>query len=298
MRNFIHAFLDVLINEKKYSKNTVISYKNDLDLFSIFLMEQGIDDVKLIDYQIIRKHLNFLYEKKYSNRAIARHISSLRSFFKYLKKNNFIDVNPMTLISNPKQEKKLPKILYYQELDAIMNTPDVHTVLGLRNALILEMLYSTGVRVSELVNIKINDINQNTKEIVIMGKGSKQRVVLYGERCQQLLNDYLHYSRNELYKNNHSGDFLILSKTGKKINVREIRNILDGIVAQAGLKIHISPHVLRHTFATDMLNNGADLRTVQELLGHQSLSTTTIYTHLTNERLRNVYLSAHPRAHK
>ena len=247
---------------------------------------------------MIRKFLNYLYDKKYSNRAIARHISSLRSFFKYLKKIGTIEDNPMTLISNPKIEKKLPKVVYSTELEDILNTPDINTPLGIRDALILELLYSTGVRVSELVSITLNDINFNQKEIRIFGKGSKERIVLYGSKCSNLLDSYINKVRNTLYNDKYSKDYLLLSKTGKQINQREIRYIIDDIVNKAGLKMHISPHVLRHTFATDLLNNGADLRSVQQLLGHESLSTTTIYTHISNERLRNVYLTAHPRAHK
>ena len=269
-----------------------------MDLFNIFLCENKITDINKVDYQIIRKFLNYLYEKKYSNRAIARHISSLRSFFKYLKKIKIIEDNPMMLISNPKIEKKLPKVVYSNELEDIMNTPDLNTPLGIRDALILELLYSTGVRVSELVNITISDINMNKKEIRILGKGGKERIVLYGTKCSDLLDKYINEVRHELYNIKYSDNWLLLSKTGRQINQREIRYIIDDIVAKAGLKMHISPHVLRHTFATDLLNNGADLRSVQQLLGHESLSTTTIYTHISNERLRNVYLTAHPRAHK
>lgn len=298
MNNHINSFLDVLENEKKYSNNTIINYRDDLKLFQLFLEENHIETLDSIDYQVIRKHLNFLYERKYSNRAIARHISTLRSFFKYLKKNNLIENNPMTLISNPKVEKKLPKIVYPVQLEEILSTPDKTTVVGLRDALVLELLYSTGVRVSELVNIKISDININSKEILIFGKGSKERIVLFGNRCLKLINDYLDNSRIHFVNSKYPSEYLLLSKTGKQINTREIRNIIDRTVNEAGLKLHISPHVLRHTFATDMLNNGSDLRSVQELLGHESLSTTTIYTHITNERLRKVYLDAHPRAHK
>lgn len=288
----------MLENEKQYAHNTITSYKNDLDLFYYFLKEQGIDKPGNIDYQVIREFLNYLYNKKYSNRAIARHISSLRSFFKYLKKENIITNNPMILISNPKIEKKLPKIVYSKELETILNTPDLNTLIGIRDALILELLYATGVRVSELVNIKLMDIDIPQKEIRILGKGSKERIVLYGSRCATLLNDYLNKVRSNLANDKYSEMYLLLSKTGRPINTREIRYIIDDVVKKAGLKIHISPHVLRHTFATDLLNNGADLRSVQQLLGHESLSTTTIYTHITNERLRHVYLNTHPRAHK
>lgn len=269
-----------------------------MDLFYIFLKEEKINDINKVDYQLVRKFLNFLYTKKYSNRAIARHISSLRSLFKYLKKENIISDNPMILISNPKQEKKLPKVIYPKELEDIFNSVDTTTVLGLRDRLILELLYSTGVRVSELVNIKISDINSNKKEIRIFGKGSKERVVFYGKECEELIDKYLSFSYKELYNEKYSDNYLLLSKTGRQINQRQIRYIIDDIVNKSGYKMHISPHVLRHTFATDLLNNGADLRSVQQLLGHESLSTTTIYTHITNERLRSVYLSTHPRAHK
>ncbi len=262
------------------------------------MKEQDIDKPSNIDYQVIREFLNYLYNKKYSNRAIARHISSLRSFFKYLKKENVVTNNPMILISNPKIEKKLPKIVYSKELETILNTPDTNTLIGIRDTLILELLYSTGVRVSELVNIKIMDIDISQKEIRILGKGSKERIVLYGTRCATILDDYLKNVRPKLFNDKYSQEYLLLSKTGRPINTREIRYIIDDVVKKAGLKIHISPHVLRHTFATDLLNNGADLRSVQQLLGHESLSTTTIYTHITNERLRHVYLNTHPRAHK
>jgi len=296
VKKLIDNFITYIKSEKHYSDNTIISYKSDLELFYFFLKEEKIDNIKIIDYQIIRKFLNYLYDKKYTNKAIARHISSLRSFYKYLKKEKVVSNNPMVLISNPKIEKKLPKIVYSNELESILNTPDTNTTLGLRDALILELLYSTGVRVSELVNICIQDINMNKKEIRIFGKGSKERIVLFGNRCLELINTYITKSRSELNKNNL--DYLLLSKTGKKINQREIRYIIDDVVKKTGLKMHISPHVLRHTFATDLLNNGADLRSVQELLGHESLSTTTIYTHVSNEYLRKVYLNAHPRARK
>lgn len=262
------------------------------------MKEQELDNPSNIDYQVIREFLNYLYNKKYSNRAIARHISSLRSFFKYLKKENIITNNPMILISNPKIEKKLPKIVYSKELEVILNTPDTNTLMGIRDTLILELLYATGVRVSELVNIKLMDIDVSQKEIKILGKGSKERIVLYGSRCATLLDDYIKKVRPNLVNDKYSKTYLLLSKTGRPINTREIRYIIDDVVKKAGLKIHISPHVLRHTFATDLLNNGADLRSVQQLLGHESLSTTTIYTHITNERLRHVYLNTHPRAHK
>lgn len=294
MKKYILNFLEVLEFEKHYSTHTILNYRKDLYDFIDYLENINIDNLKSIDYSIIRKYLNVLYEKKYSNRTISRHISSLKSFFKYLEKKNIINNNPMTLVSNPKLEKKLPKFVAYKELEEILNIYNINSLLGSRNALVLELLYSTGIRVSELINIKIKDINIAKKEILILGKGNKERIVLFGNKCYDLLNNYLNNYYNEF--NTKNSLYLLLGVRGEKINDREIRKIIDDAVEKAGLKMHISPHVLRHTFATHMLNEGADLKSVQQLLGHESLSTTTIYTHVSNERLRNVYLHSHPRA--
>ncbi len=293
MREIIIDFLEVLEFEKKYSNYTVLNYQNDLEDFCQFIEGRNLS-YKNIDYGIIREYLNVLYDKKYSNKTIARHISTLRSFFKYLKRKALIEMNPMTLVSNPKLEKKLPKVISYSDLEAILNSLDDGSVLGNRNTLILELLYATGIRVSELVNIKLIDIDFKKRDIRILGKGNKERIVLYGSRCEKLLEIYLKDSLPEL--NKKGVGYLLLGVRGNKINERQVRTIVDDAVTKAGTKLHISPHVLRHTFATHMLNEGADLRSVQQLLGHESLSTTTIYTHVSNERLRNVYLHTHPRA--
>lgn len=293
MRKVIIEFLEVLEFEKKYSNYTILNYQNDLEDFCQFIEDKKIS-YKKIDYSVIREYLNVLYDKKYSNKTIARHISTLRSFFKYLKKKELIEMNPMTLVSNPKLEKKLPKVISYSDLETILHALEDGSLLGQRNTLILELLYATGIRVSELVNIKMKDIDFKKREIRILGKGNKERIALYGSRCEELLDIY----RNDCYvKLNKKGvDYLLLGVRGNKINERQVRTIVDEAVTKAGMKLHISPHVLRHTFATHMLNEGADLRSVQQLLGHESLSTTTIYTHVSNERLRNVYLHTHPRA--
>ena len=294
MKKIIIDFLEVLQFEKKYSDNTILNYKNDLDDFVTYVTELGYSKFNDIDYQVIRKYLTYLYEKKYTNKTISRHISSLRSLFKYLLKEKKIKNNPMTLVSNPKIEKKLPKFVPYKELEQILNVYDTNNAIDTRNTLILELLYSTGIRVGELVNIKLKDIEFNKKEIRILGKGNKERIVLFGSRCYNLINKYL----DNFYKkyNTLNSDYLLLGVKGNKINDREVRKIVDDAVNRAGIKLNISPHVLRHTFATHMLNEGADLKSVQQLLGHESLSTTTIYTHLSNERLRSVYLHSHPRA--
>lgn len=296
MKNYILKFIEEIKYEKKYSNLTVNGYLKDLDLFLEFLNENNIKNYNEIEYSDIRLFINYLYESKYNNKTISRHISSLRSFFKYLKNNNIIKNNPMLLISNPKLEKKLPKYLNYSDIEKLLNANDINNYLGIRNSLILEMLYSTGIRVGEIVNIELTNVSMIDKTIKISGKGNKERIVYFGSRCLELLKLYLKNSYNKLNGNNLK--YLFLSKTGKQISDREIRKIVDDAAVIAGIDMKISPHVLRHTFATHMLTEGADLRSVQELLGHENLSTTQVYTHLTNERIRNVYLNAHPRARK
>lgn len=296
MKNIIEEFTQYLKYEKNYSEYTINNYNIDLNQFIIFCDENNIKTYKEVDYQFIRKYLNFLYEKKYTSKTICRHISSLRKLFKYLEQKKQIKENPMLLVSNPKVTKKLPKYLNYVDIDILLNTPDKTDVLGLRNALILELLYSTGIRVSELSNIKIEDINFNEREIRVLGKGSKERIVVFGKICLELLNDYINNSRKNLLKENN--EYLLLNKNGNKLSVRGIQLIVENILKQSSIKYNISPHTLRHTFATHLLDAGADLMSVKELLGHDSLSTTSIYTHISNEKLRQVYLNAHPRARR
>lgn len=293
MKEYILKFIDELKYEKNYSNLTYEGYLSDLDLFLQYLNENNIKSFNSVEYQDIRLYVNYLYDLDYNNRTISRHISSLRSFFKYLKVNNIIDNNPMVLVSNPKLEKRLPKYLNFEYTEKLLNAYS-NDYIGIRNSLILELLYSTGIRVSELVNIKLNDISGKT--IKIVGKGNKERIVYFGDRCLNLINLYLKESYNKLNVNNLN--YLLLSKTGKKISDREIRKVIDDAAVIANIDMKISPHVLRHTFATHMLIDGADLRSVQELLGHENLSTTQIYTHLTNEKIRNIYLKSFPRARR
>jgi len=251
----------------------------------------NINSFKKVDYSLVRKYLVFLYEKKYKNTTICRHISSLRSFYKYLLGNKLINENPMELISLPKKEQRLPNFLYYNDLEKLLETPDQATSIGLRDKLIFEILYSTGVRVSELVNIKVKDIDFENKSIRIFGKGKKERIVLFGDQALKIINIYLD-------QRGFSSEYLILNNRGNKITTRGVDLIIHKNSLKSGLKNKITPHTMRHTFATHMLNDGANLLTVQELLGHENLKTTQVYTHVSNERLRNVYLNAHPRARK
>ena len=289
----IDKFLDYLKYERNYSNNTIIAYENNIRNFLSYCKIKNVKNMNEVNYQFIRGYISYLYKQKYQAKSITRILSALRSFFKYLKREEKISTNPLDLITSPKVEKKLPKYLTINDVEKILNAPDMSNKIGIRDAFILELLYVTGIRVSELTNIKLNDISIVEKKIKIMGKGSKERIVYYGTRCQELLNKYLHI-RNDFLK--QANDYLILSNTGKQISTREIRNIINRLKVKAGIDINISPHTFRHTFATHMLNEGADLRSVQELLGHENLSTTTIYTHLTNEKLRRTYLSTHPRA--
>ena len=278
------------LNSKGYSNLTIINYRKDLVQFLEF--SKGKINV---DYPFIRTYLQYLHNKNYTNKSIARHISSLKSFYKYLTKNEIVKDNPCVLLTNPKVEKKLPNYINYNDLEVLFTIPNKNDILGLRNLLILELLYSTGIRVSELVNIKLSDIDFSNNRIFILGKGNKERYVLYGKICRDLLKEYLEKSRSKL---NKSSEYLLLNKFGNKITDRAIRMIIDDIVKKSCLKLNISPHTLRHTFATHLLNEGADLKIVQELLGHENISTTGIYTHVSNEHLRKVYLDAHPRARR
>lgn len=292
----INEFLDYITKQKKYSLNTAKNYEIDILEFENYLKKEGIDYLD-IDYEFIKEYLVYLYNKKLSRNSVARKLSSLRSFYKYLFNNDLIRTNPFKYVSTPKKEKRLPKYLGIEELEIIFNTPDINTSLGQRNRLILEILYATGIRVSELVNIKISDIDFYRKEIRILGKGNKERIDPFGEYCLDAINMFLEDGRKKILQKHHvTCDYLILNEHGNKLTTRGVEKIIDNVVKQAALKKHISPHMLRHTFATHLLNEGCDIKTVQELLGHESLESTAIYTHVSNERLRKVYLKCHPRA--
>lgn len=284
----VSEFLNYIRN-KNYSLNTIISYINDLYYFHEFVM-MDFDKVK---YDDIRDYLEYLNLKKEKSTSVSRKISSLKSFYKFLYKNDYMDKKdyPLVKVTYPKKEKKLPKFLYYNDLLEIINESSKDKD-GVRDRLIIEMLYATGVRVSELVNIKLNDIDFNNKRIIVCGKGNKERIVYYGDYAEEVLNKYL---KTHVRKNNN---YLFLNSKGEQITDGGIRYIIDNIMKKLSIKTHVTPHVLRHTFATDMLNNGCDIKIVQELLGHSSLKATEIYTHVTNEHLKEVYYKCFPRRDK
>lgn len=288
MDELIKEYLDYLEYQKKYSLYTVDNYDKDITDFKEYLIIKKIN-FENVDYRLARDYLVNLHEKNYKSKTICRHISSLRNFYRFLVSKNYVKDNPFSLISNPKVEKRLPNFLYYNDLEKLEETPDLNNNMGIRDELIIELLYATGCRVSELSSIKINDIDFENKSIRIFGKGKKERIVFYGEKASKLIDNYLNIR-------NFNNEYLILNSKGKKITDRGIRLILEKNVQKSGVKTHVTPHTMRHTFATHMLNEGAPLIAVQELLGHEDLKATEIYTHVSNERLRRVYLETHPRA--
>lgn len=290
---YLNNFISYLTNNKRYSPYTITSYKKDTYDYLEFLKKNNID-IKNSNYKIVEEYSKYLYKKKLSKRSIARKYSSIRTFYNYLEKKNILENNIFNLLENPKKEEKLPRFINEYELDKMFEIPD-NSPKGQRDRLILELLYGTGVRVSELVNIKINDIDFNNNSIKVRGKGNKDRYVFYGKYCKEAINNYIKNGRISLL-NGKTSDYLLLNRFGKNISVVSIRKILNEIINKCSLDIKISPHVLRHTFATHLLNEGADIMHVKELLGHSSLSTTSIYTHVTNEKIKEVYYKTHPRA--
>lgn len=287
-------FLEKLKYEYNYSDLTINGYDYEITKFLDYLNDNHLD-YKKINLDMIRNYLKYLDSLKYKKNSISKNLSSLRSFYKFLTEEKVVLNNPFKNISNPKKDKKLPDFLNYEEINKLFDSADTTTPLGLRNRCILELLYDTGIRVSELVNLKINDIEFDKKIINILGKGKKERIVYYGDYLQEVLGKYINDSRKYLL-NNKLSEYLILNNNGSKITTRGVEYIIDKMINEAAIKHKISPHVLRHTFATHMLNGGADIKSIQQLLGHESLSTTGIYTHITNDVLRQEYLKNHPRS--
>ena len=292
----INPYLEHLKYEKKYSDYTVQSYKDDLIEYFLFINKEGLKYNK-IKYSDIRFYLMYLKDdKKDNNSSIDRKLSTLRGYYKYLANENVVDTNPFKLVNGPKKEKKLPRFFEYSELEELFNVPDLRKKTGQRDRLILELLYATGVRVGELVNIKVNDINRSERKILILGKGNKERIVEYGDYCEEILELYLKDGYIELNKDNNK--YLLLNKNGGVLTERGVRYLLDKIIKNTSINKNISPHMIRHSFATHLLNEGCDLLTVQKLLGHESISATQVYTHVSTDRLKEVYYNSFPRAKK
>lgn len=288
------GYLEYLKYQKNYSSHTILNYKIDIEEFLEYLNREGLN-YKSVVYSDIRFFLMYLKnEKKDKNSSIDRKLSSLRGFYQYLANEGVVKNNVFTLLNGPKKEKKLPRYFEYNELEDLFMACDLSTSLGQRDRLILEMLYATGVRVGELVSIKVSDINFSSRHILILGKGNKERIVPYGDYCEEILKKYLKDGYLELNKKNNS--YLFLNNRGDKLTERGIRYLLEQIIEKTSIQKHISPHMIRHSFATHLLNQGCDLITVQKLLGHESIKATQIYTHVTTDRLKNVYEHSFPRA--
>ena len=290
---YLEEYLKELAVNKNYSENTIEAYKRDLNEYFLYLKENNKDYLNM-DYESIRKYLSYLTDKKDTNSTISRKISSLRGFYSYLRLNEFIKNNPFKLINLPRKEQKLPRFFYYNELEELFNACDTSTSLGQRNLAILEVLYATGTRVSELINIKLEDINFKEKQIKVLGKGNKERIVFLGEYAFDALQDYL--NDGYLFLNRYNLDYVFLNHLGNKITRRGIEDILTKLIKKTSIDKKISPHMIRHSFATHLLNEGCDLESVQEMLGHESISATAIYTHVTDDRIKEIYFKAHPRA--
>ncbi len=287
----IERFLEFIIKELNYSEMTKEDYESDLKNYKDYLEINKINYLK-IDKENIINYLKYLDKEKYTNKSISRHLSSLRSFYNYLVEIKLIDSNIYKRIRNPKVEKKLPNYLSIVEIEKILDKLEEDEPRDIEEKCIFELLYSTGIRVSEASNIKLKDIDLKNKSIRVFGKGSKERIVYYGHQLDRLLNKYLECRYKLLVKGDN--EYLFLNTKGNKISRSSIEGIIKKIERKSEINHKISPHVLRHSFATHLLDNGADLRSVQELLGHENLNTTEIYTHVSNERLRKVYLDCHP----
>ena len=292
-KEIIYEFLDYISYEKKYSDCTEKNY--ELDLFKYFeYLDKNNLNYLTVKYKDVSNFTLFLAKQNYKSTTINRIDSSIRSFYNYLELEEKINGNPFKAASNLKVPKRLPNYFKYDEYLTMISVIDKDDY-EYRNKLILEMLFATGLRVSELSNIKIKDIDFSEREIKVMGKGSKERFVFYNKECAIVLDSYLKECRSKLL-NGKDSEYLFINHLGDKLTDRGIRLIIDKIVKKSCIKSKVSPHTFRHTFATMLLNEGCNIKSVQELLGHSSLGTTGIYTHLTNDEVRLAYMKAHPRA--
>ena len=289
--DIVDEYLNYLEYNRNYSLKTVDNYRLDLLDYFKYLNQECLN-YKEVEYEDLMGLFAHFETLKLSSKSIRRHISSLKGFYKYLNRKNIINSNPFDYVVLPKKEIKLPRYLTYDDLIVIFDSLEIKTIYDLRDRLILELMYATGVRVSELINIKINDISFSNQSINIIGKGQKMRIVYYNNICKKILDKYMN-NYKEINKKNLN--YLILNQNGNKLTTAGISYILNQVIKKISFEKHITPHMLRHSFATHLLNNGCDLLTVQELLGHSSISTTGIYTHVTLDHIKDVYYDCHPR---
>ncbi|WP_282200730.1 tyrosine recombinase XerC [Collibacillus ludicampi] len=293
-------FLEYLQFEKHASVHTIDSYKGDLEQFIAFLKKEGVDNWGKVSHLLIRTFLSSLVAASASRSTLARKVSCLRSLYVFLMREGYVDTNPARNLSLPKKERRTPKFLYIEEAKRLVEAPALDTPLGVRDRALLETLYASGIRVSECVGLNLGDVDLRLGTALVYGKGSKERYVLLGKKACESLRLYLERARPALVEKRpdqtHPSAALFVNYRGGRLSARSVRRIVDKYIGQVAAHLSISPHVLRHTFATHMLDEGADLRVVQELLGHVNLSSTQMYTHTTKERLARVYADTHPRA--
>jgi len=295
MQEVFNKYRNYLEAERNASRYTVRNYTTDLSGFFNFLKGKGISSLKEVDRHVLRDYLSHLMEQGIVKASIARKLSAIRSFYRYLLREKIISTNPVATTSSPKLDKRLPSFLTPEETVRLLEAPDLSTPQGLRDRALMELLYASGIRVSELVNLDVGQVNLNTNEIRVWGKGSKERMVLMGQPAAAALTAYLNQGRPKLLGEKRSSA-LFVNRYGGRLIERRVQRILEKYTNIAGISKRVHPHMLRHTFATHLLDGGAGLRVVQELLGHANLSSTQIYTHVTKSQAKKVYLAAHPMA--
>ncbi len=286
----IEDFESYLLLEKKYSKNTIASYQNDLSKFKEYFIKEK-KSLKSLDNNDLKAYVQSI-NKSMSAKSVSRNISTLKSFYKFLMIEKYVNKSPLTNVVNPKVKKELPKVLSEEKVIKLLDF-QITDNYGYRNKAMLELMYSSGLRVSELINLKMTDVDLELEVVRIFGKGSKERIIPLGAYASLALKDYITYYRGSLLKKKNS-DYLFLSSRGDKMTRQAFFKILKKIAKEQGIKTEFSPHTLRHSFATHLLKHGADLRSIQELLGHSDVSSTQIYTHISNEKLKENYKEAHP----
>jgi len=296
MQELFQSYINYLEVERNASPYTVRNYKTDLLDFFNFLREKKVGSLTEVDKHILREYLSYLVGQNIVKRSIARKLSAIRSFYRFLQREEIIAVSPVANTTSPKLDKRLPAFLSQDEINRLLEAPDLSTPQGQRDRALLELLYASGLRVSEIASLDVEQVDFETNEIRVWGKGAKERVVLMGKPAAEALTAYLKKGRPELLGGKKTSKALFVNRYGGCLTERSVQKLLERYAGIAGIKKRVHPHMLRHTCATHLLDGGADLRVVQELLGHASLSSTMIYTHVTKSQARKVYLSAHPMA--
>lgn len=296
MEGRLADFLRYLNAERSASPHTLDNYGREVREFLRFLVQQKVEHWKQVDRTVLRSYLAWLAGRGYARTSIARRVAEVRSFGAYLQREGWTLFHPFATLQAPKAKRRLPDVLSVADTVALISQPDIREAQGLRDRAILEVLYAGGLRVSELVHLDIHDFDPGQGELRVLGKGNKERIALLGQPAQRWLRDYVALGRPQLLARRQPSSALFVNRLGSRLTARSVQSILHYYALQAGLEKRVTPHVLRHTFATHLLDGGADLRVVQELLGHAQLSTTQVYTHVSRSQARAVYLRAHPGA--